>query len=86
LAAFPAVLREAGERLEPVRLTQYGFQLATAFTDYYERPEPEAPKQVPFIKIEDPALRTFRLGLVAAFRQVMANLLEVLGMAQLEEI
>lgn len=86
LAAFPMVLREAGERLEPVRLTQYGFQLATAFTDYYERPDPDAPRQVPFIKIEEPALRTFRLGLVAAFRQVMANLLEVLGMAHLEEI
>ncbi|MDH7601079.1 MAG: arginine--tRNA ligase [Armatimonadota bacterium] len=86
IAELPAVMRKAGRELSPTPLARYAFELATAFTDYYERPDPDAAEQVPFIKIQDPVLRTYRLALVDAFRQCMANCLDALGIVPLEEI
>lgn len=86
IAEFPSVLRKAGKELSPTPLARYAFELATVFTEYYERPDPNATEQVPFIKIEDPVLRTYRLALVDAFRQCMANCLDALGIVPLPEI
>ena len=83
---FASVLRRAGEELSPAPLAHYAFELATVFTEYYETPDPDAEKQVPFIKIEDPVLRTYRLALVDVFRQTMANCLDALGIEPLERI
>lgn len=86
IAEFPSVVKKAGKELSPTPLARYAFELATVFTEYYERPDPEATEQVPFIKIENPSLRTYRLALVDAFRRCMANCLETLGIIPLEEI
>jgi arginyl-tRNA synthetase len=86
IAEFPSVLRKAGKELSPTPIARYAFELATVFTEYYERPDPNATEQVPFIKIEDPVLRTYRLALVDAFRQCMANCLDALGIVPLPEI
>jgi arginyl-tRNA synthetase len=83
---FPAILERAGKERSPAGLARYAFELATVFTDYYENPDPDAKQQVPFIKIEDPILRTYRLSLVAAFRQTLANALNVLGIIPLSRI
>lgn len=83
---FGSVLRKAGDELSPAPLAHYAFELATVFTDFYETPDPEAEHQVPFIKIEDPVLRAYRLALVDAFRQTMANCLDALGIIPLEQI
>jgi len=83
---FGAVLRKAGRELSPAPLAHYAFELATLFTEFYETPDPDAEKQTPFIKIEDPILRTYRLALVDAFRQTMANCLDALGIEPLERI
>ncbi|MCE5200294.1 arginine--tRNA ligase [bacterium] len=83
---FAGVLRKAGKELSPAPLAHYAFELATVFTDFYENPDPDAEKQVPFIKIEEPVLRNYRLALVDAFRQVMANCLDALGIVPLERI
>jgi arginyl-tRNA synthetase len=86
IAEFPGALRKAGKELSPAPLAHYAFELATVFTEFYETPDPDAPVQVPFIKIKDPALRTYRLELVDAFRQCMANCLDALGIVPLERI
>jgi arginyl-tRNA synthetase len=86
IAEFPTVLKKAGQELSPAPLAHYAFDLATVFTDFYETPDPEAEKQIPFIKIEDPVLRNYRLALVDAFRQCMANCLGVLGLAALQKV
>ncbi len=86
IAEFPSVLKKAGKELSPAPLAHYAFELATVFTDFYETPDPEATQQVPFIKIEDPTLRAYRLALVDAFRQCMANCLDALGIVPLERI
>ncbi|MCE5313936.1 arginine--tRNA ligase [bacterium] len=83
---FATVLKKAGKELSPAPLAHYAFELATVFTDFYETPDPEAEQQVPFIKIEDPILKNYRLILVNTFRQVMANCLDALGIAPLERI
>ncbi len=86
IAEMPSVLRKAGKELSPAPVARYAFELATVFTDFYETPDPDAAEQVPFIKIEDPILRSYRLALVDAFRQCMANCLDALGIAPLERI
>ena len=86
IAEFPGVLKKAGRELSPAPLARYAFELATVFTDFYETPDPDAAVQVPFIKIKDPVLRTYRLALVDAFRQCMANCLAALGIIPLQRI
>ncbi len=83
---FPAVVKKAGEELSPAPLAHYAFELATVFTEFYETPDPDAEYQVPFIKIEDPVLRNYRLALVDVFRQTLANCLDALGIVPLERI
>ena len=86
IAELPNAIRRAGLELSPAPLAHYAFELATLFTDFYETPDPDAEKQVPFIKIEDPTLRAYRLALVDTFRQAMANCLDSLGIIPLERI
>lgn len=86
IAEYPAILKKAGKELSPAPLAHYAFELATVFTDYYETPDPDVDKQVPFIKIEDPELRSYRLSLVDVFRQTMANCLDTLGIVALERV
>ncbi len=86
IAEFPTALKKAGQELSPAPLAHYAFELATVFTDFYETPDPDAEKQVPFIKIKDPALRNYRLALVDAFRQCMACCLDTLGIRPLQRI
>ena len=86
LGLFPSELQKVAGKLALAHLATYGFNLATAFTDFYEHPDPDREKQVPFIHLKDRNLQIFRLTLVSAFRQVMANLLCVLGMPPLEKI
>lgn len=86
IAELPSMMRSAGKELSPAPLARYAFDLATVFTDFYETPDPDAEKQIPFIKIEDPVLRNYRLALVDTFRQTMANCLDALGIAPLRQI
>jgi arginyl-tRNA synthetase len=83
---FPAALGRTADDLSPTTLARYAFDLATAFTDFYENPDPEPGPRMPFIKIADPELRTYRLALVASVRQVLANALDALGIQPLARI
>lgn len=85
MADYPRTLARAGEELAPHALTRYAFELATAFTDYYENPDPGR-ETVPFIRITDPALKAFRLALVGAFRQTIRNVFRALGLVPLDRI
>jgi len=86
LSEYPSVVPKVGKNLRVSQLTEYAFDLATSFTDFYEHPDPDADVQTPFIYLEDPGVRTFRLSLVTAFRNVMGNVLRLLGMETLERI
>ena len=86
LSKLSSVVTRAGKTLRASQLTEYAFDLATSFTNFYEHPDPGADVQTPFIHLEDEGLQIFRLSLVQAFREVMANILSLMGMPTLERI
>jgi arginyl-tRNA synthetase len=81
LDAFGDTLRRAADALAPAMLASYAFELAKAFTDFYEQPGQEL-----IIHTRDPDLKRYRIALVAAFRQVMANALAALGIPTVERV
>ncbi len=86
LSRFSQVVKQIGDNLRVSQLAEYAFDLATAFTNFYEHPDPEAQTQIQFIHLQDKSLQTFRLSLVKAFQIVMANTLNLMGMPPLEKI
>jgi len=86
LSGFSSTIIKTGNALRVSQLTEYAFDLATAFTNFYEHPDPGADVQTPFIHLRDQSLQNFRLSLVKAFQTVMANVLKLMGMATLEKI
>ena len=86
LSRFFTVVTKTGKTLRVSQLAEYVFDLATSFTHFYEHPDPGADAQIPFIHLQDKALQTFRLSLVKAFQQVMANMLNLMGITPLERI
>ncbi|MDI6764988.1 MAG: arginine--tRNA ligase, partial [Thermodesulfobacteriota bacterium] len=86
LSRFNSVVVRTGKNLRMSQLTEYAFNLATSFTNFYEHPDPGSDVQTPFIHLQDENLRTFRLSLVRAFQIVMGNMLRLMGMPTLERI
>jgi arginyl-tRNA synthetase len=86
LSRFSSVVAKTGKTLRVSQLTEYAFDLATSFTNFYEHPDPGADVQTPFIHLRDQGIQTFRLCLVAAFQKVLGNMLNLMGMPALEKI
>jgi arginyl-tRNA synthetase len=86
LSRFNSVVVRTGKNLRMSQLTEYAFDLAASFTNFYEHPDPGSDVQTPFIHLQDENLRTFRLSLVRAFQIVMGNALSLMGMPKLERI
>ena len=86
LSRFSSTVAKTGKTLRVSQLTEYAFDLATSFTDFYEHPDPGADVQTPFIHLQDHGIRTFRLSLVKGFQRVMGNMLNLMGMPALEKI
>ncbi|PIV22469.1 MAG: arginine--tRNA ligase [Deltaproteobacteria bacterium CG03_land_8_20_14_0_80_45_14] len=86
LSKFSSAVSKTGKTLRVSQLTEYAFDLATSFSNFYERPDPGADVQTPFIHLRDQELQTFRLSLVWAFQKVMGNMLNLMGMPMLERI
>ena len=72
LSRFPSEVQRAAEDLKPLHLTNLAYQIAKAFNDFYN--------QCPVIKAE-PEIRVFRIRLVAAVKQTLANILKILGIS-----
>jgi arginyl-tRNA synthetase len=70
LGGFDDVVEQVAETLQPHRLCGYLYDVATAFSSFYE--------QCPVLRSEG-ATRTSRLGLCAATRSVLADGLGLLG-------
>jgi arginyl-tRNA synthetase len=86
LSRFSSVVSKTGKTLRVSQLTEYAFDLAASFTNFYEHPDPGADVQTPFIHLRDQGIQTFRLSLVAAFQKVLGNMLNLMGMPTLERI
>ncbi len=70
LARLPGEVQRAAAEYKPLHLTNLAFELARAFSDFYNA--------CPVLQSE-PEVRDFRLRLVAASRQALANALNLLG-------
>jgi arginyl-tRNA synthetase len=86
LSRFSSTVAKTGKTLRVSQLTEYAFDLATSFTDFYEHPDPGADVQTPFIHLQDQGIQTFRLSLVKGFQKVMGNMLNLMGIPTLERI
>jgi arginyl-tRNA synthetase len=86
LSRFSSAVAKTSKTLRVSQLTEYAFDLATSFTNFYEHPDPGADVKTPFIHLHDKELQNFRLSLVEAFQKVMANMLNLMGMPILEKI
>ena len=69
LAAFPGEIEKSAEEYRPLLIATYVYELAKAFNEFYHGH--------PVLNSEEP-LKTARLVLVAAVRQVLANGLALL--------
>lgn len=77
LARFPAAVIEAASSRRPHQMAQYAYELATTFNLFY--------RDCPVLQADED-LRGVRLALVSAFRTVLGNSLERLGLQALEEM
>lgn len=77
LENYAGVLQVAATELDPSLLTDYAFELASQFAKFYEKN--------PVLQA-DPITKNFRLHLVASVKQVLGNLLTILGIIPLEKI
>ena len=78
------VVLEVAKQVEPMLMTAYLRDLATAFHSYYSQGNKDASLRV--IQADSPALTQARLTLIATLRQTFANALEMLGVTPLERL
>jgi arginyl-tRNA synthetase len=78
LLEFGDVVAQVGGALEPHRLCGYLFDLAQAFTTFYER--------CPVLKAEDPAVRASRLAFCQVTLDVLSTGLGLLGITAPEQM
>ncbi len=77
LSEFPGVVQRAAAEYRPLYLTNYVYELAKTFNDFYHA--------CPVLKSDDP-VKTARLTLVAATRVTLRNGLHVLGIEAPDEM
>lgn len=78
LLQYPSVLESTADALEPHRLCNYLYTLATAFSGFYE--------QCPVLKASDEGARGARLRLCSLTQRVVADGLNTLGLPVVEHI
>ena len=78
LLGFGPVVEQVGDSLEPHRLCGYLFDLAQAYTAFYE--------QCPILNAPSPGVRASRLALSATTLAVMVRGLDLLGILAPEEM
>lgn len=71
MSRFPNVVQQAASEYRPLLVAAYVYDLATAFHSFYHA--------VPVLQAENKSIKTARLHLVAAAKQVLANGLYLLG-------
>jgi arginyl-tRNA synthetase len=78
LLGFGDVVAQVGDQLEPHRLCGYLFELAQAFTTFYE--------QCPVLRAGDDAVRASRLALCSVTLDVLVQGLDLLGITAPEQM
>ncbi len=79
IARYPQALESAATERSPQTLAKYAFELATTFNSFYDN-------TTPIVQEKDEIVAAWRMGLVHAFRLVLSDVLDVLGIPVLERI
>jgi arginyl-tRNA synthetase len=77
ISDFPGIVQRAATEHRPLHLTNYVYELARRFNDFYHA--------CPVLNSEEP-VRSTRLALVAAARVTLNNGLDLLGIAAPEHM
>jgi len=77
IAELPNEIEVAARLMEPHRLARYVLDLASLFHSFYNSHR---------VLVDDEGLREARLGLVRATKQVLANVLGILGVTAPERM
>ena len=72
LSDLPETIVIAESKMDPSRITHYAIDLASAFHTFYNECR---------VRVEDQALMHARLNLIIATRQVLRNVLKILGVS-----
>jgi arginyl-tRNA synthetase len=78
LLRYPSAVRAVGESLEPHRLCTYAYELAGAFSAFFEN--------CPVLLAEDPAVRLSRLRLASLTARVLEDALHTLGIPTIDRM
>jgi arginyl-tRNA synthetase len=78
LFRLPEVISSAASSFQPIQVTKYAFDLASAFNKFYETSR--------VISAETADLQGYRLKIVKLFLIVMRNVLQVLGIPIIDEM
>lgn len=81
---FPQIVVEAAKQAEPVLITSYLRDLATAFHSYFTAGNKDESLRV--VQPDNPALTQARLTLIAALKRTFANALNLLGVTPIERL
>jgi arginyl-tRNA synthetase len=79
MARYPSALRSAVEERSILVFAKYAFELATAFNAFYDN-------TTPVVRESSHSLKNWRLHLVKAFRLLLGDVLDVLGIPRLERL
>jgi len=77
LESYPAAIKAAATELDPSMLTDFAFELANRFASFYEKN--------PVLKANE-ELKNFRLHLIVGVKQILENVLHLLGIEPLTNI
>ncbi len=78
LALFPIIIKEACDSCKPHSIALYLYETASLFNQFY--------RDCPVLSVSEPHILHARIGIVLATRIVLANSLELLGIAAPEEM
>jgi arginyl-tRNA synthetase len=78
LLRYPGVVRAVGDTLEPHRLCQFAFELAVAFSSFFDA--------CPVLGAESPEVRASRLRLCDLTARVLGDAMDMLGLPVLERM
>jgi arginyl-tRNA synthetase len=79
LAAYPAALERAASQRSPQVLAKYAFDLASAFSAFYDN-------TTPVVQEGEASVRSWRAGLVGAFAHVLTDVLDALGIPAIDRM
>lgn len=83
---LPEIIEDAANDYQVHRLTRYAYELAQAFTNFYEKHQVIYPEQSRWIDKKNKELTEARLALVSAAKKILKQTLGLMGISAPEKM